>query len=352
MKKKDIEFFRQLVESSGPSGYEQSVQKIFRNYVEKFADEIKTDVHGNVIAHKRGTGDLRIMLSGHADEIGLMIKYIDDNGFIRFSAIGGLDYSILPGLRVDIFHEGTVIRGIIGKKPIHLIKREDRDKPVKQEDLWIDIGASSRKEAEKKVSVGDYATFSPGMETLENNLVSTKATDNRVGVFTVAAVLKELAQEETYASIYAVSSVQEEVGLRGAKTSTFGIDPHIGIAIDVTHATDYPGINKNIEGEININKGTVITKGSNINPNVFSLLKEAGKTSGAQFQIEANPNSTGTDANAMQISRAGVAAGLLSIPNRYMHTPSEIISLNDLGHTVKLLTQFCRMVDNNMKLIP
>ncbi|MBC8215252.1 MAG: M42 family metallopeptidase [Candidatus Marinimicrobia bacterium] len=345
-------FFKTLVTAPSPSGFEQPAQEVYRKFVTPFADEVKTDVHGNVIAYKKGTGTLRLMFSGHADEIGLMINYIDDNGFIRFQPIGGIDAGLLPGLRVNIYHNGKKVRGVLGKKPIHLLKPEDRKHAAKIKDLWIDIGAKDKKAALRRVSIGDPITFDLGMDTLKGNIVSTKATDNKVGVYVVGAILKELADEKIETNIYSVSSVQEEIGLRGATTSAYGIDPHVGIAIDVTHATDYPGIDKNLHGDIKLNDGPVIAVGANINPKVFELLKKAGKDVKVKYQIEAAPRGTGTDANAIQTTRSGVAAGLVSVPNRYMHTPSEVISLKDLDETVKLLAQFARMLKDETDFIP
>ncbi len=348
----DKKFFEDLVLAPSPSGFEQPAQEVYRNFVKDYADEVKTDIHGNVIAHKKGTGKLKFMVSGHADEIGLMVKYIDDNGFIRFKAIGGVDFSLLPGLRVNIYHKKELVRGIIGRKPIHLMKPEERKKAAKAEDLWIDIGAKDKKNAEKRVSVGDHITFSPGLEILNNKIITTKATDNKVGVYIVGAVLRELADEDIVANVYSVSSVQEEIGLRGARTSTYGIDPDVGIAIDVTHATDYPGMDKNQVGDISLEKGPTLVVGANINPKVFELLKKAGDNIEVDYQIDAAPRGTGTDANAIQISRAGVAAGLISIPNRYMHTPNEIISFKDLDAAVKLLAEFIRLIDDDTDFIP
>ena len=350
---KDLrKFFKDMVQSPSPSGFEQPVQEIYRDFVKDLADEVKTDVHGNVIALKKGTGKLRFMVSGHADEVGLMIKYIDENGFIRFTTIGGVDSTLLPGLKVNIYHEKKVYRGIIGRKPIHLLKPEERKKTVTLDGLWIDIGAKDKKDAEKKVAVGDPITYSPGIEMLNRNIIATKATDNKSGVFVAGALLKELAGDKISANIYAVSSVQEEIGLRGAITSAFGIDPHVGIAVDVTHATDYPGIDKNVMGDIKIGQGPVLVVGANINPKVFSLLKKAAKKVKIKYQIEAAPRGTGTDANAIQTTRSGVASGLISIPNRYMHTPNEIISFNDLEGAVKILTEFARMIDDGTDFIP
>jgi tetrahedral aminopeptidase len=348
----DKKFFKDLVLAPSPSGFEQPAQEVYRNYVKDLADEVKTDVHGNVIALKKGTGKLRFMVIGHADEIGLMIHYIEDAGFLRFKPVGGVDPSLLPGLRVNLYHKGKVVRGVIGRKPIHLLKPEERTKAPKFEELWIDIGAKDRKTAEKKVSIGDIVTFSPGMEMLSSDLVTTKATDNKAGVYVAGAILKELVDVKTSANIYAVSSVQEEIGLRGAITSAYGIDPHVGIAIDVTHATDYPGLNKAVLGECELGKGPAIVVGANINPKVFEFLKTAADNVKISYQVEAAPRGTGTDANAIQTTRAGVAAGLVSIPNRYMHTPNEVISFKDLDGAVKIIVEFIKMIDDKTDFIP
>jgi len=187
---------------------------------------------------------------------------------------------------------------------------------------------------------------------LSDDIVTTKSTDNKAGVYIVAAILKELANEEITANIYSVSAVQEEVGLRGSRTSAFGIDPHVGIAIDVTHATDYPGMNKALHGDICLGKGPAVSVGANINPKVFELLKKAAENAKIDIQIEAAPRATGTDANSIQVNRGGVAAGLISIPNRYMHTPNEVISLSDVDSSVKLLVEFIRLIDDNTDFIP
>jgi endoglucanase len=352
MNKTRKKFFQDLVEAPSPSGFEQPAQEVFRNFVKPFADEVNTDVHGNVIALKKGKGELRFMVVGHADEIGLMVTYIDDNGYIRFKPIGGVDYTLLPGSRVNIYHGKEMYRGVIGRKPIHLLKPDEREKTAKLEDLWIDFGAKDKKDAESKISIGDPITFSPGMEMLNNDFVTTKATDNKAGVFVSACLLEALAKEQIEANIYAVSSVQEEIGLRGAITSAYGIHPHVGIAIDVTHATDYPGMSKETYGDIKLGKGPCVSVGPNINPKVFELLKEAAKHAKVDIQIEPAPRGTGTDANAIQTTRAGVAAGLISIPNRYMHTPNEMISLQDMENAVKILVEFVKLIDDNTDFIP
>jgi len=352
MKKKRENFLSDLMAAPSPSGYEQPAQDVFRKFVAPFADEIKTDFHGNVIASKKGTGSKRIMLVGHADEIGFMVKYIDDDGFIRFSPIGFIDHTLLPNHKVNIYHEGKVVRGVIGVKPPFLYKHWERDQVITLDDLWIDIGAANKADAEKRVSVGDHITFLPGMEKLPNQLIVSKAADNKVGVFAVASVLSNLAKEKLSANIFAVSTVQEEIGARGVITSSFGIEPHIGIVVDVTPAIDHPTLDKNTFGDIRLNHGVTIALGANINPRVLELLKKAAKETKTKYQPEPIAGTSMTDALTLQVTRAGVATGLLSIPIRYVHSPSEMVSLSDLEGAVTLLTRFCKIVDDETGLIP
>lgn len=352
MNKNMKKFFKNLVEAPSPSGYEQPAQDVYRKFVKKYADEVTTDVHGNVIALKKGKSDLRMMVSGHADEIGLMVNYIDDNGYIYFNPIGGVDATLLPGLKVDIYPGDGKIRGVIGRKAIHMMEKDEKGKSPKMKDLWIDIGAKDKEEAEKMVSIGDPVTFQLGMEELPNDLALTKATDNKAGVFAAGALLSYLKDTEISVNLYCVSSVQEEIGLRGARTSAYGINPDLGIAFDVTTATDHPKTNKNKYGDISLNKGPVIARGANINPKIYEMLTQTAKEQKIDIQIQGAPRGTGTDANIMQLTRSGVATGLISFPNRYMHTPVEIVSFKDLDSAVKLCGEFVRKIDEDIDFTP
>lgn len=352
MNKKLKKFFQNLVEAPSPSGFEVPAQEVYREFASKYSDEIKTDVHGNVIASRKGKGKLKLMVSGHADEVGFMVNFIDKNGFIYFRPIGGIDASLLPGLKVDIYTKNGKVRGVIGRKAIHMIDKEDRKKTPKIKDLWIDIGAKDKKQAEKIVSIGDPITYQLGMEELKNDLVLTKATDNKAGVFAAGALLEYLKGEDIAVNLYCVSSVQEEIGLRGARTSAFGIDPDLGLAFDVTTATDHPTTEKKKYGDISLNKGPVIARGANINPIIFDMLIETGDELKIDYQIAAEPRATGTDANIIQLTRSGVATGLISFPNRYMHTPIEIVSLRDLENAVKLTGEFIKKLNDKIDFIP
>ena len=344
---------RTLLETPSPSGFEQPAQQVVRRQIEAVAETVETDVHGNVIAGVNVKGRPRVMLAGHCDQIGLMVKYIDENGFLFFVPIGGLDATVLPGSRVRVLSAAGPVEGVIGRKPIHLMKQEERNQgKVEMRDLWIDIGAKSRKDAEKRVAVGDPATFVLSMTALANGLVTAPAFDNKCGVFVVMEALRLARRKPLKCALFAVSTVQEEVGLRGARTSCYGLDPQVGIAVDVTHGTDYPDIDKRKYGQIELGKGPVIASGSNINPQVKKLLLSTARTRKIAHQIEAEPGGTGTDANAIQISRAGVAAGLVSVPNRYMHTQVEMINLVDLERAARLLAETAAKIEPRMSFIP
>ena len=314
-----------------PSGFEQPAQRVVRDWIAPYADEVRTDLHGNVIAIKNPEGYQRVMLAGHCDQIGLMVQSITAEGFLNFAAIGGVDAAVVPGLKVYVHSSvGKVITGVIGRKAIHLMTAEERSKPqLELRNFWIDIVAKDKKEAEKLVEIGDHATFGLGLEKLSKDLVVSAGFDDKVGSFVVMEALRLLSDKKLSCAVYAVSTVQEEIGLRGARTSAYGVDPQIGIAVDVTHATDYPGADKN-RGECDLGKGPDIARGPNINPVLGKMLVDVAKAKKIPYQIEPAPGGTGTDANAMQVSRAGVATGLVSIPNRYMHTPVEVIALEYL----------------------
>jgi endoglucanase len=353
MRNESLEFLKNILTNPSPSGFEQPVQKIWREYTGAFCDEVRTDLHGNAIGVVNGSGNPRVMFAGHCDEIGFLIRYIDDKGFLSFGPIGGFDETIIPGRRVTIHTAKGPVPGVIGKAPIHLMKPDDRKKGAEINDLWIDIGVKDKKEAEEFVSVGDPATYQYEMIELQGSCYTARAFDDRIGSFTVAEALRELAgRRQVKAAVHGVSTVQEEIGLRGAHTSAFGIDPMVGIATDVTFATDQPGVDKKLVGDIKLGDGPVIARGPNINPRVFELLVETAKKNDIPHQIEGIPRATGTDANAIQLTRAGVAAGLVSIPLRYMHTPVETLCLSDVEYTVKLMAAFAEAVTPEMIFIP
>ncbi len=345
-------FFQQMLETPSPSGYEQPVQDLVRSYVGEFADEVSTDLHGNVIACCNPGADLRVMFAGHADQIGLLVTHINDNGFIYSNTIGGWDPQQLIGQRMTIHTDSGPIPAVIARKAIHLLDPDERKQVVKTKDLWLDIGAKDKEEAAGVVRIGDPVTLELGYQEMRNGLANSPGMDDKTGLWVCLEAMRRAKERGLNISLYAVATVQEEIGLRGARTSAFGVDPHVGIAVDVTHATDCPTIDKNQEGDIKLGGGPVVYRGPNMNPVVVEHLRTAAAESDIPCQWAAIGRATGTDANALQLTRAGVAAGLVSIPNRYMHSAVEMISLDDLDMCADLLATFATKLDCKADFTP
>jgi endoglucanase len=352
MQKDSLELLKSLVETGGPSGYEEAVQKVYRQAAESYGAKVHIDVLGNAIATLNPEGMPRVMLAGHADEIGFQVRYINDEGFLYFGAVGGWDAEVPIGQRVTVHTAAGPIVGVIGKRAIHLMDAEDRAKKSELHRLWIDIGAANRAEASALVAIGDAVTIRASLERLQGDLVVAKSFDNRMAVWICAETLRLLQGEKIQAAFYSVSTVQEEIGLRGAKTSAFSINPQVGIALDVCHATDYPDADKRKVGDLALGRGPVVCRGANINPRVYELLVRAAREEEIEIQIEAAPAGTGTDANAMQVSGAGMATGLISVPVRYMHTPCEVLSLGDLENAARLCAAFIRRLEPGLDWTP
>lgn len=334
-------FFQEILETPSPSGFEQPVQEIVRKYVSGFADEVRTDLHGNVIACCNPKAPLRVMYAGHADQIGLIVSHINENGYIYTNTIGGWDPQQLIGQRMTIHTVSGPVPAVIARKPIHLLDQDERKQVVKQKDLWLDIGAKDREEASKIVQIGDPATLELGYQEMRNNLANSPGMDDKTGLWVCVEALRRAQKRgDLKVGLYAVSTVQEEIGLRGATTSAYGVNPQVGIAVDVTHATDCPTIDKTQEGDVKLGGGPVIYRGPNMNPIVVEHLRSAAESAKIACQWAASGRGTGTDANAIQLSRGGVAAGLVSVPNRYMHSAVEMISLDDIDHCADLLAEF------------
>lgn len=350
MNEKNKKYLFDLLEVASPSGYEAPAQAITKAFLHGCCDDISSDINGNLIAYKKGSGSYKVMIVGHADEIGFIINYIDDSGYIYVKTLGGFDVNLLPGLRVDIHHEGKVVRGIIGKKPIHMMRGSDDNPKLKIEDLWIDIGVTSKDEALQRVAIGDTITYSSHIEQLTDDLIVSKATDNKVGVYVAAAVMHELAKKKIKANYYAVASVGEETTMKGARTSAFRIEPDIAIAVDVTFASDIPGADKRVWGEVSLGKGPTLTLGAALHPAINNILKELAAKHKIPVQIEISPSGTGTDADAIHGLRTGTATAVIGIPNRYMHSPNEVVSLGDLDKAVLLLTEFVKSLDDTLEL--
>jgi endoglucanase len=356
MRRQSFEFLKALIEAPSPSGYEQPAQSVFRKYIKDSVDEVKTDVLGNTFGYVQGRAKKKftVMLAGHCDEVGFMVRYIDDHGYAYFASIGGVDDQLLPGKRVWIHTAGGPLVGVVGRKPIHLIDPKDREKVVQIHNLFIDFGAKDKKEAEGLVKIGDPITFAVGLERLHGDRVVARGFDDKVGSFVVAEVLRQISsrRERPHCSVYGVSTVQEELGLRGATTSAYQIQPDVGIAIEVGHASDYPEVDKKRVGEYKLGAGPIIARGANINPLIYDLLAQAAKKMKIPFQVLGAPRATGTDANVIQLSRKGVATGLVSVPLRYMHTPAEVLSLKDLEASCELLVGFIYLLREGMSFIP
>jgi putative aminopeptidase FrvX len=340
MEQTALDFFERILQTPSPSGYESPIQDVIRQYAGGFADQVSTDVHGNVIAVKNPAAPLRVMLAGHCDQIALAVQHIDDDGYLYVLPIGGWDPQVLIGQRMAVWTEGGPVFGVMGKKPIHLMTEEDRKKVPLMKDLWLDIGAAGKEEAEKLVCVGDPVTVELAFRRMLNNRAASSAMDDKCGAWVVLEALRRADKSKLRCAVYAVSTVQEEVGLRGATTSAFGIDPQVGVAVDVTHATDCPTVEKKEEGDVRLGKGPVIYRGPNFNPKVVRQLIQAAGQYGIPHQMGASGRPPGTDANVIQLSHAGVATGLVSIPNRYMHSPVEVVSLDDMDQAADLLARF------------
>ena len=347
-----LEFFKRIIETPSPSGYERPVQEIVRQYAGAFADEVTTDVHGNVMAVRNVEARLRVMLAGHCDQIGFLVRYVDSDGFLFVQAIGGWDPQIAVGQRMTVWTEGGPLAGVIARKPIHLLTDDERKQVAKMKDLWVDIGAKDHADAASRVRVGDAVTLELGLRELLNERASGPGMDDKTGLWVAMEALRRTRGAPLKCALYAVSTVQEEIGLRGSRTSAYRINPYVGIAVDVCHATDSPSIEKKHEGDIALDKGPVVYRGPNMNPRVVDRLLDAAKAREIPFQLAGHGPATGTDANTIQITRAGVAAGLIGVPNRYMHSPVETVSLRDLDRAADLLAAFALGLEGNEDFTP
>jgi putative aminopeptidase FrvX len=339
-------FLKRLLDTPGPSGFESAPANVWRNEARAFA-EVTNDVAGNSLAVVNGDGSPTIMLAGHIDEIGVIITYIDDEGFLYIAGIGGWDPQVLVAQRIRIMGRDGDVFGVIGKKPIHLIKAEDRKKASEMTDLWIDIGAASREEAEQRVTVGDAGVIDSRTIDFPNNCIASRSIDDRIGAFIVLEALRRYAEKPGAARVVAVATTQEEIAFQGggARVSATRVAPQMAIVVDVTHATDYQGAEKKEHGHHKIGGGPVLTRGSIISPVVYTLLRDTATRLSIPYTVHAAGRESWTDADAIHVARDGVATGLLSIPNRYMHSPNELVSLEDLDRAAALIAEACRAVN-------
>jgi putative aminopeptidase FrvX len=343
-----ITFLKKLLDTPGPSGFESAPAKVWREEASKFA-KVRADVTGNSIAEVNPTGSPTIMLAGHIDEIGVIVTYIDDEGYAYISPIGGWDPQVLVAQRLRFLGRKGDVFGVVGKKPIHLMKTEDRDKASKMTDLWVDIGAKTKKEAEEHLSVGDPGVIDSRTMDFPNGLIVSRSIDNRIGAFVVLEALQRYAENPGGAHVVAVATTQEEIGYRGggAGVGAAHVNPQMAVVVDVTFAIDHPQVEKKELGEAKLDGGPVLARGSIISPVVFNLLRKTAEEKGIPFSVQAAGRDTSTDADAIHIAREGVATGLVSVPNRYMHSPNEMVSLNDLDRTATLLAEVCRAVNSD-----
>ncbi|MBR6435902.1 MAG: M42 family peptidase, partial [Thermoguttaceae bacterium] len=288
MDPKPLKFFEDLLSTPRPSGYEQLIQDVIRKYAKTFADTVTTDYHGNVIAAKNPDAPIRVMLAGHCDQIGLSVQYIDADGFLYVIPLGGWDMVVLVGQKVLVWTKSGPINGVIGRKPIHLLSPDDRKKVPEITDLWVDIGAKNKEEAEALVNVGDAITVELGHRMLRNNFISAPAMDDKSGAWVVMEALRRTNSKKLKCAVFSVATVQEEVGLRGAMSSAYDVNPDIGIAVDVTFSTDCPTIDKKARGDVVVGGGPTITRGPNMNPRVVEQLRQIAAKNNIPVQWEAS----------------------------------------------------------------
>ncbi|MEX0325094.1 MAG: M42 family metallopeptidase [Puniceicoccaceae bacterium] len=335
-------FLVDLLNARSPSGYEAEAQAVVDKYVQPAADQYRRDALGNRIATLEAKGGPTIMMAGHMDELGLLITYVDEKGFLYFKNVGGMDLTTIAGRRVSILTRDGIVTGVTGRRAIHLLNAEERKKVPELQNLWIDIGAKDKADALKRVRIGDVGVYDHGFEMLTGSIGIARAFDDKAGCYVVCEVLRRLAEErESFtAGMVAVATSQEEIGCRGARAVAGGVKADFAIAVDVGHATDHPECDNRRFGEFKLGGGPIITRGANINPFVFNRLVEVAEAKDIPFQIEADPRPTGTDGRELQMAPGGLATGVVSIPLRYMHTPSELVDLQDVEHTVQLLIAF------------
>jgi len=354
MDARSLAFLRRLLDSPGPSSFEVLPARAWREEAAGFAERVDADVSGNSFATLNAAAAPRIMLAGHIDEIGVMVTYIDDDGYLSFDAIGGWDHQVFVGQRVELLGRAGRVAGVIGKRAIHLMEKDDREKVSKVDTLWIDIGAQNRKEAEARIRVGDAGVLASTVLEFPNQRIVSRSLDNRVGSFVVLEALRLLAASRPAARVTAAATTREEISYTGggARTGATGLEADVAVVVDVTHATDFPGAEKRKHGDYKLGGGPVISRGAAINPVVVDLLAAAAEAEQIPYTIEAAPRETSTDADNIFTALRGIATGLVSVPLRYMHSPNEMAALEDLERTARLLAAFVRRVTPATDFVP
>ncbi len=356
MRPESLAFLKSLLDTPGPSAFEAAPARLWRIEAERFADEVRGDVSGNSYATLNPSGRPRVMLAGHIDEIGVMVTHIDDDGYVSFDTIGGWDHQVFVGQRVRLLGREGPVDGVVGKKAIHIMDKDDREKVSKVEDLWIDVGAASRDEARRRLRIGDPGVLAAGVIEFPNGRLVSRSIDNRIGAYVVLEAVRLLSSEgaRPAAAVMAVATTREEIAATGggARSSAVALEPDAAVVVDVTHATDYPGIDKRKHGDYRLGGGPVLSRGASVSESVFELLAAAAEAEGIPYSIEAASRDTHTDAEAIFNAHRGVATALVSVPNRYMHSPNEMIALDDLDRTARLLAAFVRRLAPDSDFVP
>jgi len=336
----NINFFEELLQAVGPSGFEDEAVRVWLREAETFADKTWRDVHGNGYALIRPGGKPRIMLAGHIDEIGLIVTHIDDDGFLYLEALGGWDPQVLVGQRLRLLGKKGHVLGAVGRKPIHALEASERGKAVKIKEVWVDIGASSKEEAQQVVEVGSAAVIDQPLRYLLGRRVVSRAVDDRIGAFIALESLRLTQEMGGSAEVIAVATVQEEIGAWGARVAAFSTKPDTALVIDVTHCSKQPGVEAKEHGEVALGKGPSLAVGPYAHPGVLARLREIAQREKIPYELEAHGRWSGTDADEIAVVREGIPAAIIGIPNRYMHSPSEMIDLADVENTVALMAHY------------
>ena len=354
MTPESLGFLKKLLDTPGPSSFEAAPARAWRSEAERLADEVDADVGGNSFATLNPNGKPRLMLAGHIDEIGIMITHIDDEGYLSFDTIGGWDHQVFVGQRVILLGRQGTVTGVVGKRAIHLMEREDREKVSKVEDLWIDVGAGNRGEAEARLRIGDPGVLAAGVLEFPNGRLVSRCIDNRIGAFVILEALRMLSKARPKASVTAVATTREEIAATGggARSSAHRLEADVAIVVDVTHATDYPGIEKRKHGDYRLGGGPVLARGASVSDVLFEMLVATAEAEQIPYTIEAASRDTHTDAEAIFNAHRGVATALVSVPCRYMHSPNEMVVIDDLERTARLLAAFARKLTPESTFVP
>ena len=338
----DLDFLRALLAAPGPSSFESRPAAVFRHRAEQLGLNVRQDAYGSVFAFAGEGRGPRLLLSGHIDEIGLLVSHVDEKGFAWIRGIGGWDAQQLVGQRVRIAGRDGDAIGVIGKKPIHRMSPEDRRKPSKLDDLWIDVGARDRDDALGVIAPGDVAVIEQPLVELRNGRLVSKAIDDRIGAYIALETARRAADASLACEVVASATVQEEIGGVGAAAASFGLEPDVAIAIDVTHATDVPGLDARSDGDHPLGSGPELSIGSYVHRGVFEALRHCAEQEGIDTTVGIAPRRTATDADHLARARAGTPSAVVSVPNRYMHSPNEMIDPEDVEAVVRLLLAFAR----------